>query len=901
MKNDKAYILRIKNRWCPDVIICKALLGLFFIFNTGTGYSQPSNSVVAAPDLYVAEDTSTTGNDDDNYEEILITLNVQRIGSLEIPAMIYGQKVYLSVKDLFDFLKIRNIPSAEFDSVTGFFINSQATYLIDRVNSQINYQHKIFQLKQTDLIRTTTALYLNSDFFGRVFGLECNFDFRSLTVTLNTKIELPAIRDMQQQLMRSNMNQLKSEKKADTIIRRSFPMFHVGTADWSVISTQESKGRSNTRTNLGIGAIVAGGELDLSLNYNSDEKLNLRQQYYQWKFVDNDHSALRQVTAGKMLAQSISSVYSPVIGVQFTNTPTTYRRTFGTYVLSNTTEPGWTVELYVNNVLVDYTKADASGFYTFDVPMVYGNSAVKLRFYGPWGEVRTSEKYFSIPFNFIPLHEFEYSVTAGIVDDDQRSRYSRASFNYGLGRHITVGGGTEYLSSVTSGKYMPFINASLRIGSNLLVSGEHIYGVRSKGIISYKHPSNLQVDLNYTHYAEDQTAVKFNYEDEKKIVVSIPLRRMKFTSFTRFTLNQFTLPYNRYISQKTKTKYTSAEFLLSTVVSGISSNLTTYAIIGNPGNPLVYSNFSLTFLLPAGIKFTPQAQYEYRKKNFSVIKGEVEKNIFNRGYVNLSYEKSFVNNNTRANTVTLGLRYNFSFAQTFFSATRNRDVIATTQSARGSLVYDHKTNYVGLKDQTNVGKGGLIILPFLDINCNGRRDPGEPKVFGLNLRINGGYTERNAHDTTIRISGLEAYTKYFIELDKNSFDNVAWQIRKPVISVTIEPNNFKLIEVPVTVEGEVSGTVYLNGSKGKKGLGRIIVNFYNSNSAFAGRTITEADGYFSFMGLAPGIYTASVDNSQLQKLKMKSLSTLSFTILPNKDGDVADGLQFVLQYPGHDE
>ena len=869
-----------------------------FMLSAVNGYSQPGNSFTPALFKFNPADTGSGFREgENNFEEISVTLNVQRIGSLELPAIIYGQKAYLSIRDLFDFLKIRNMPSAGNDSVAGFFINPNAPYLIDKATNKIIYQKKLFTLKPNDLIQTATSLYLNSDYFGQVFGLECVFDFRSLSVTLNTKIELPAIREMQLDLMRHNISRMKGERKADTIIQRGYPLFHVGMADWSVMSAQETKGRTNTRANLGIGAIAAGGELNLSLNYNSDEKLNLRQQFYQWRHVNNDRAALRQVTAGKVFAQSVSSVFAPVVGFQFSNTPTTYRGSYGTYTLSNTTTPEWTVELYVNNVLVNYTKADASGFYTFQVPMVYGNSVVKLRFYGPWGEERTSEKFISVPFNFIPLHQFEYNVTGGIVEDDHKSRYARANLNYGLGSRITVGGGMEYLSSLLTGKAMPFINASVRLGMHLLVSGEHTYGVRSKGTLSYRLPSNLQVDVNYIRYAKDQTAIRINNLDEKKIVFSKPFRGKKLTAFSRFTLNQFTFPSNPAFP-KIKMKNTSAEMLFSAVVKGVSSNLTTFALIGNGGNPLVYSNLSLTFRFPAGIRFTPQAQYEYRLKKFSTVKAVVEKNIFNRGFLTVAYEKTLlnpVNNNNNISSIAIGLRYNFSFAQTFFSAVQSRNTVATTQSARGSLLYDGKTKYLGANSQTNVGRGGLIISPFLDLNCNGRRDPGEPKAFGLNLRISGGRIERNVGDTSIRISGLEAYTSSFIELDKTSFDNIAWQIKKPTISVTIEPNNFKLIEVPVAVVGEVSGTVYHNDANGKNGLGRVIVNFYDSGSILVARTVTEADGYFSFMGLAPGNYTARIDAAQIQKLQMVASPALSFKILSNIVGDVADGLQFVLQ------
>ena len=874
----------------------------FILFYANTGYCQPNNlyTKITLPNKPVEvpapENNDPKNEDDFDREELPIMLNVQRIGSLEIPAIIVGHKAYLSVKDIFDFLKIRNTPSNNFDSISGFFIEADASYLIEKTNNRIVYQGKEFKLDAEDLLQTPTALFLRSDKFGQIFGLECNFDFRSLSVNLTTKIELPAIREMQQELMRRNISQLKGEKKADTTIRRQFSMFRLGMADWSLISTQEGGRRTNTRAYLGLGALVAGGELNLLLNYNSDDTLNMRQQLYQWRYVNNDHAALRQITTGKIFAQSISSLYAPVIGVQLSNISTVYRRSYGSYTISNTTEPNWTVELYINNVLVNYTKADASGFYTFEVPMVYGNSLVKLRFYGPWGEERVSEKYISVPFNFTPLHQFEYNVIAGVVDNDQKSKSLRAAFNYGLSRGITIGGGLEYLSSVTSGPSMPFVNASFRLGTHTLFSAEHIKGVKSRGVLSYRLPSEMQLELNYIRYEKNQTAILTNFLDEKKLMLSLPLRTKKFSAFSRLSVNQFTLAFDKGLSPQ-MSKYTSAEWLLSSVVAGISSNLTTYAILNKTGNPLVYTNLALNFYAPKGIRIMPQAQYEYRQNNFSMVKLELEKSIFNRGFVNITFQKSFINNfiNNYSSSVTLGLRYNFSFAQVFTSGTRYKHTFASTQAVRGSLLYDGNTNYMGWNNQSGLRRGGFIVLPFLDLNNNGHRDANEPKAFGLKLHTNGGRTEYNTADTTIRITGLEAYASYYIELEKNSFDNLAWQVRYPTISATAESNSFRLIEVPVMVMGEVSGTVYLKSEKETKGLERIIVNIYNSSGNLVAHTLTESDGFFDFIGLAPGDYTARVDEAQLAKLSMQSSATMPFTITKNTEGDIVNNLKFVLQ------
>jgi hypothetical protein len=389
---------------------------------------------------------------------------------------------------------------------------------------------------------------------------------------------------------------------------------------------------------------------------------------------------------------------------------------------------------------------------------------------------------------------------------------------------------------------MPFVNASARLFSNVLLSGEKTYGVRTKGVLTYRHPSNLQVELNYIKYAEGQTAISYNYLEEKKAVISVPFHSKKFNAFSRLTLNQYTLP---------KSQFTSGEFLVSGIVGNVNANLTTYAVVSNAARADIHNNLSLTARLPAGIRLTPQAQYEYSEKKFSLLKCELEKGILAKGFINLSYEKNLL---MKSSSVYLSFRYNFSFAQTSLSAFVSNHMSTLTESARGSLMYDSKTSYVKANDRSNVGKGGLTILPYLDLNCNGERDENEPRAYGLRLHINGGRVENNNRDTTIHIWGLEAYTNYFIELDKSSFDNISWQLKKSTYSVAVDPNVAKVIEVPVAVVGEVSGTVYLNDGKAKSGIGRMIVNIYNNRAKLVAKMLTETDGYFSYIGLTPGKY-----------------------------------------------
>ncbi len=818
------------------------------------------------------------------YEEVSVNLNVQRIGEIEIAALIRDETAYLPVGDVFDFLHIKNVVSVKMDTVSGSFMNPQAKFIIDKTHNRILYADKTYDLKPGDLISSPTNLYLRSDYFGPVFGLTCTFSFRNLSITLSTELELPVIREMRQSQMRANVNKLKGNVLADTTIGRSYPLFHFGTADYSIInSTYDQSAQQTTRIGLGLGGIIAGGETNMVFNYQNNAPFSESQQYYLWRLVDNENPLVKQLSAGKIYGQSIASIYAPIVGVQVTNTPTTYRRSFGTYTISNYTEPNWVVELYVNGVLITYVKADASGFYTFNAPLVYGNSMIKLRFYGPYGEERSVIQNISVPFNFLPRHDFEYTASTGVVEDGRQSRFFRLSNHYGLSTNVTIGFGTEYLSTIASGTTIPFFNASVRLLSNLFFSGEYDYNVQTKALLNYQLSSATQLELSDTWYKKGQTAISNTYLEDRKAILSFPVRTAGFSAYSRITLEQIMLQ---------NTTYTTAQWLLSGAFGTYSAGVNTYGSFIADGNPYIYSDFSISTRTLKNILITQHAQYEFVGKKLVGIKTELEKRIFKNGYLNASFDRNF---NSKISNAELGFRYDFSYAQAGASIRKSGNLVNYLQSVRGSLIYDSHTDYFDANIRTSVGKGMVLVVPFLDLNGNGRRDPNEPKVPGLKVRVNGGRVQENVKDTTIRITDLEAFANYILELDPTAFDRIAWQLKKKVYSVAADPNFLKIVEVPVMVSGEVSGRVTLRNGADEKGMGRMLVSIFNAHVMVA-RTVTEADGYFTYLGLPPGAYSAQIDAAQLEKLHLTSLpAEVPFTIARNIDGSVVDNLYFVVR------
>ncbi len=823
---------------------------------------------------------------DDYVEEILVSVSVQGMGITDLPAIIDKDSILLPVAELFSYLHIKNDATPGFDTISGFFISEDAKYVFDNAHHVVYYAGKSYTLSSSELVKTETGVYMNIRYLGEIFGLDARFNFRALLVNIVPKMELPVVREARLTAMRNNINRLKGTLIADTTLPRSRKIFQFGMADWSVVSSQQFRKdgsfQKENRFSLGLGGMLAGGEINANLNYSPEQKFDNKRQYYMWRSVNNEHKAIRQVSLGKISTPTTASIFSPIIGAQVTNKPTTFRQAFGYYTLSDMTEPGWTVELYVNNALVDYVVADASGFFTFQVPLVYGSSLVKLKFYGPYGEVRFKEENISVPYTFLPPGEVEYTASGGLVEDDSATHFAKGIVSYGVSKKLTITTGTEYLTSVRSGNTMPFVNATTRIGTSLLLNGEYTYSVRSRLGLSYRFPSNLTLDALYTNYADSQKAVNTGATEERKISISTPVKGLRFTAFTMFTVNQIILPV---------TRYTNAEWLISGVVFGIGTNISTYGIFVDKSDPFIYTNYSFSFRLPKAYALTAQFQYEYTHGQFISARTLLEKRLFSRAYFNFSYEKNFRSN---LNNFGIQLRYDLSFTQLGGTAYYSNKNISLLQSARGSLMVDGANNYIKPRNNINVGRGGVVLAPFLDMNCDGVKQQGEPRVSGLKFRINVGRVQPEGKDTTIRIFDMEPYTNCYIELNRFSFDNIAWQIRKRTISLTVEPNVFKRIDVPVAVVAEASGMVYLQRGNTQRGQGQIYVCFYKNDSLVA-KVLTEPDGYYSYIGLAPGSYVAKIDSAQMEKVKMNASAPVHFNIMPNREGDIIEGLDFTLE------
>ncbi len=818
------------------------------------------------------------------YDEIPVHVIVEGYNNFSVDAICTKDKLlYVNIEDLFKTLNIPCIVGQERNSLGGFIEKESRIYSINYDTKQIKIDARIIDTKN-GLVKEMGTLYMETSLFAEAFGITLAFNYRVLTIILKSNFELPVIKELRIEKMRNNLSKLKGEVIVDTILQRAYHLFRFGTLDWSVTSAQTGNRSTDNHFGLGIGTELLYGEANLSVNHYDRQKFDNRQLQYLWRWVDNDKSIIKQAQVGIISTQTISFINAPIIGAIIRNSPTTLRKATGYYTINESTEPNWTVELYINNVMVDYTKADASGLYVFKVPIVYGYTTLKLKFYGPLGEEHTEERTINVPYTVMPANEFEYGLSGGIVQDSSSSRFGKAEFNYGVNRILTVGGGLEYLSSIPNSTFIPYLTATIQPFSKLTLHTEYAYGVKTRGLLDYYFRKDVLLEVDYTKYVEGQLATLFNALEERKVKLSIPFRYNKMTGYVK-------LDYAQFINKTFD--YNQANIMFSTYYKQISANSSTQLNWIDRKSPNVTSDIALSYRLKNGYTVRPSTQYDASKNIFTTYKAAIEKSI-PKGYFSISYEKNILAN---VNLINLSFKYDLSFTRTNVSASYSKDNVYISESAQGSLALGSGNKYIYHSNNSSMSKGGISFYPFLDLNQNGIFDEDEHLVKLSSIRISGGRVIFSKKDSILRIPDLNTFTNYVVEFNDNDLDNIAWRFKKKIYQVLIDPNQFKRIDIPIIPVGEVSGMTYMNNDNSLKGIGRILVKFYKRNSdKVIAETLSESDGYIYYMGLEPGEYSARVDSVQLNNLYFTvDHQQINFTIKKSEEGDIVGGIRFYIE------
>ncbi len=261
------------------------------------------------------------------------------------------------------------------------------------------------------------------------------------------------------------------------------------------------------------------------------------------------------------------------------------------------------------------------------------------------------------------------------------------------------------------------------------------------------------------------------------------------------------------------------------------------------------------------------------------------------------YDRNFKFNNTFA-----GIQFILDFP---FTAVRSQvnfagdGTLSSSQSLYGSVAYSMATGDVFFDNISSYNNSGAIIVqPFVDANANDIHDPGEEYISRGSIKSSTAFSRRTIRykDGGFLIERTTPFEEYFFTIDPQNLDNPLWVPKYSTVSVISEPNNIRLVDIPLVAGGVVRGRVTAFVAGRETGLQNLTIRISPESGPRAGFPIqqtTYSTGEFEILGLLPGRYVLSVDQRELSELGYGStLVSKVVEIKASPEGDEINDIVF---------
>lgn len=836
-------------------------------------------------------------------DEVFLQFRHQGVVNTYLSTIYHEDQFFISVAELFSALSIEH-------TIDSGRLRIDGTYP-ERGSFSLQFTEQVAVVGSVrtpffpdDFVLTDFGYYLTSGLLAEAFGMQLTVNFSDLSLSLTTAETMPVVAQRQREVQRERMLRQQREIRREfypLLESRNSSFLNLGFADYNLTTSYADQGASfNYNTNIGMELL--GGDLQGSILGSYTQTASVfRTTNLRWRYGVVGNPWISILQAGQNRSGGLAP--AAYTGVRLTNEPIEPRFLHGETTLSGSVFPNAEVELYRNNSLVDFARADASGFYSFNVPVTYGSSQYSIRSFSPGGLQEQRDLRFQIPQNFLPAGQFSYTLEGGRLDNPisgslDRGMIGQGRLQYGVSGRMTLGAGAEYVEGFHD--ELPTFTGTLstRLFTNHLVTLQTAHDSFYRASLQAIYPSSASISAEYTHFTQ-QGGI---YNPGRNI------SQLRTNLFTPFQIGEFPLFFRWSFSQEEREFSTVYRYRVDLNTRLGPANLR-IGFLDSQLNRMEFQTTQSARLSGAatytfrsirsrrsplnGLFVRAQLNYIPAREQIEDAELQLSRRVGNVGRFQLSAGRNFIGDFNL-------IRFNFTLDFNTFrssSAVRSTRLGTTgTQSVRGSLGYDSTNHRLLMTNRNQVGQAGVAVRLFVDNNNNGIFDEGDTLIPERAVRI-----ERSSSRTQMRggvnyISQLQAYRQYNLVVNKSAITNPLLVPITERFSFITDPNQYKPIDIPFYTSGIVEGMVYRVRYGRTEGLGglrlyMVQVNTPEGTEPYREEIRTFSDGSFYQFEVPPGDYELYVDQSQLNFLNARpDPEILEFTVRALSEGDFVEGL-----------
>ena len=813
-------------------------------------------------------------------EPVVIDVRIGRITGMTVQAYRVRSEVLLPLSQFFQLVEIRHrlTPDGRLDATVD---PGNVRIVIDPRGDSMEYGGRRVRIEREFIRYESSELYVGSERLGDLLGVMFAVDWSDLTATVIDPASLPIARRLRREAAREAYLRRPDGQRADVTLGLQRPSWDGVVIDYSLFSPSSDPLAGSTY-GFGLGADVGGGSLEMlaqSVGPAEQGQLHLDAS---WTGVWREHRWVKQLRLGDVASTGPRS--RALEGISITNAPFVRPSLVGSLRYGGSLEPGWSVEAYRGGDLVAYDSADASGGFSIALPVRYGENPVDFVAYGPFGEIREFNRTYRVLSELLPARRFEYGLSAGRCP--QPSFTCNATTNldlrYGTTARWTVQAGLDqYWRDSMPDRTHPYAALVGNPSNAWAIQSEVVGSGLVRGALRYEPSVDLRLEGEYVRFTRDSLSV-----------LAVPGRRAQWT-FTGFLRPKTSHGFFFFDGRFERISTDGGALTRTRVGASLQTDqmrLLPYVrtehgqITAGPGGASNREYIGLaTFVMPQArwgrflsqtlVRTNAEVERQAGLASWSAfaahplargVRVEVGANWL-RGDAGLTY------------TVTVTSYFSALRAVTSVLAPPGQPVSAT-QFLQGSVLWDRRTDRLGLAPGPSLERSGLSGHVFMDVNANGIRDAGEPAVANAKVLV-GSLSAHTDSTGAYRVWDLVPFEPVIVTLDSVSLESPLFVPLFARTSIVPGPNRFRSLDIPVVEAGVIEGRVVRNGG----GVGGVTLILTDRRSGTQRTLVTFNDGAFYLMGVKPGDYELRVADQVLDALAVDA-EPVRFSLTPTASG-----------------
>ncbi len=537
-------------------------------------------------------------------------------------------------------------------------------------------------------------------------------------------------------------------------------------------------------------------------------------------------------------------------GLRMSNRPLSTRHQQRQARLSGIAEPNAIVSALVGGVVADRVQADGLGRYNLRVPAYYGTSQAEIEILPADGGPPTRERRaLFIAEDLIPAGKLYYDLLGGRTQTGQ-TLYGHARISYGLSRSLTALSSFTYTETWQTAT----LGAAQHIAGSIVASAELAYPARAARATLQLFNPRVQLQTEAILAADSE----FNH-DKRRWTGRFGWRASRLSLFLHANHVE---SFGGRISSYAQVSSTVSVAPRLSLVLAAGPRTTQYASDAPRDTRVQWRSTLTRYVTPGALR---------GRVGFQAHGGRHESLDFAGVTLYASYRRiSFgaqVGYDAAAGGIntTFSLRMNAPWISFASHLSLDPENPYHQQSLYGSLSLDRTPT---LSRHPHLWSSA-ILQPFLDRDRNGRKDPGEAPLDGLDIQVMRASTETTPSGG-VRADFLAPSTPYQVVIDPRSIPGP--QLSLPdgtTFSFMSDPVTRKQIHIPVHQNTIVDGSVE-NLPLSSPTLA--VVVFYQEDREVV-RTAVSQQGRFTLL-LPPGEYRIEL----LDRMGREDLSAFTQTL-----------------------